>query len=297
MIESGPPQRSTPSKVTASGIDEHTLTRSLLRIVLFVAAVVIALWFLSTVLSIVLLFLTAFIFSLALNGPVTWLERQGWRRGLAVLAVLLGLLAATFGVAWLIVPRLVSEVGGLVEQLPALARRLAELLTAVTGAIPGLEDAFTLGESSLREALPSFGEFLGRIGSWSLSALGALVFVIVLISAMIHSLLRPQPLLRTYLQLFPAHRRSAAEQAFTEASRGVVGWIRANVIIGGIEAVAVGVVLGLLGVPGAVVWAALAFFAELVPKLGPYLMSSRRSWSPSPSIHSLPWRSSSSISS
>ena len=53
----------------------------------------------------------------------------------------------------------------------------------------------------------------------------------------------------------------------------LVGWTRSNVTFGTIEAVLVDLALGLLQVPGVVVWAALAFFAELVPKVGVYIMA------------------------
>jgi predicted PurR-regulated permease PerM len=51
-----------------------------------------------------------------------------------------------------------------------------------------------------------------------------------------------------------------------------VGWMWSNIVAGAIEAALVAVVLGVLQVPGAAVWAALAFFAELIPKVGAYIM-------------------------
>ncbi len=57
------------------------------------------------------------------------------------------------------------------------------------------------------------------------------------------------------------------------ASQMVVGWIWSNIVVGALEAVLVAIVLSLLHIPGALIWAALAFFAELVPKVGPYVMS------------------------
>ncbi len=95
----------------------------------------------------------------------------------------------------------------------------------------------------------------------------------VLLSAVAYLLIDPRTLLRGLLQLFPLRRREAATRAFVRASRAVGGWLRANAIEGAIEAAAAAIALSLLGVPGALVWAGLTFFAELVPKLGPYLMA------------------------
>lgn len=53
----------------------------------------------------------------------------------------------------------------------------------------------------------------------------------------------------------------------------MVGWTKASLIIGTIEFVLVFAVLTLLDVPGALVWAALAFFVEFIPRIGNYLMA------------------------
>ncbi len=71
----------------------------------------------------------------------------------------------------------------------------------------------------------------------------------------------------------PPARRDAAERAFIKSSQAITGWLWSNVIIGALEAPAAAIALSLLGVPGALVWAALTFFAALVPLLGPYLMA------------------------
>jgi len=53
----------------------------------------------------------------------------------------------------------------------------------------------------------------------------------------------------------------------------VGGWMRANLIVGSIQAVLAGTFLTIIGIPGALVWAALAFFSEFVPRLGGYIMA------------------------
>lgn len=53
----------------------------------------------------------------------------------------------------------------------------------------------------------------------------------------------------------------------------VISWMWSNVIAGVLDAIAVGIFLSLMGVPGALIWSALALFAELIPLLGIYLMA------------------------
>jgi putative permease len=48
----------------------------------------------------------------------------------------------------------------------------------------------------------------------------------------------------------------------------VSAWLWSNIVVGVVEAVAVAVALPLISVPNALLWAVLALFAELVPRLG-----------------------------
>jgi predicted PurR-regulated permease PerM len=53
----------------------------------------------------------------------------------------------------------------------------------------------------------------------------------------------------------------------------VSAWVWSTALAGLVEAVAVLLFLSLIGVPGALVWAVLALFAEPIPKIGVYLSS------------------------
>ncbi|MDB5691183.1 MAG: hypothetical protein JWO81_246, partial [Alphaproteobacteria bacterium] len=121
--------------------------------------------------------------------------------------------------------------------------------------------------------LPSLFEVARRIGGVSLSLIGAFALLIIFLSAVIYLTADPLPLMRGYVTALPRHHRAAGIRAYRGASRAVAGWIKASIIIGPIEAVASGLFLTLMGVPGALVWAALAFFAEFVPRIGGYVMA------------------------
>jgi predicted PurR-regulated permease PerM len=80
-------------------------------------------------------------------------------------------------------------------------------------------------------------------------------------------------LLRLYLLAFPPRLRDPAAQALTRSSVMVVGWMWSNVIVGGLEAVAAFFFRSFMDIPGALVWASLTLFAELLPKIGAYVMA------------------------
>jgi len=136
-----------------------------------------------------------------------------------------------------------------------------------------LQEQFPLTADSASEMLPSLPALTRRVSGFSLSLFTVIAAVLILLSMVLYAVLNPRPLLRSYLDIFPENQRDKAARAFSSTSVMLLGWIRANVIIGAIETILSGVVLSLLSVPGALVWAALAFFAELVPKVGIYLMA------------------------
>lgn len=251
---------------------EDTLYRALARAILLATGVFLALWFLDAVVVVVLLFATAFIFAVALNPPVMWLEERKVPRPVATLLVCLAIAVATGALGWLVVPRIAAEVSDLASQLPQYAVSLQKRAVTWVSAYPQLAERLRLDEGLIQRLWP-MKVALARVGRTSLSLLLGVVFALLLVSTVIYTLACPQPLLKSYLDVMPLSKRGAAERAFIKSSQAVTGWLWSNVILGAMEAVAAALVLSVLGVPGALVWAALTFFAALVPLLGPYLMT------------------------
>ncbi len=49
---------------------------------------------------------------------VSWLEKHGWKRGLAILVVLVAILGVVAGFVLAIIPVIVDQVGNLIETAP-----------------------------------------------------------------------------------------------------------------------------------------------------------------------------------
>lgn len=244
------------------------------NILLLVAGLLALLWFLFEIREVLLLLLFAASVAIIINSPVTWLEKKGLNR-LGALFLVFGLIIAVLALlAWLLVPRLAAEAVALIRNLPDYADNLRDWFLGFIAQYPGLEESLGIDTADISDAGLSFvGLILRPLGRYSFSLLGWLALIIFLTSTVLYMVAYPLPLLRTYQQLLPPARREDGVRAFVSASRMIVGWIRANVIAGALEAVAVALVLSLLNVPGALLWAVLAFFAELVPRLGLYLMA------------------------
>ncbi len=252
---------------------EDRLYRTIARSIWLAAGVFLLFWFLDAITFIVLFFTVVTILALALNPPVRWLEQRKWPRWAGTLLVFAVIAAIGGGLGWLVIPRLLAELQTLVTQLPDYAISLADRVSSGLRDYPQLRERLQLDEAAVGRLLPTVQSFLMRVGQYTLSLLGLLVFFILLVSTVMYALIKPRPLLRGYLDAFPPHMRGPATRAFARGSQAVSGWLWSNAVVGAVEAVSSYFVLSYIGVPGALVWAAVTFFAELVPRLGPYLMA------------------------
>lgn len=240
--------------------------------VLAAAGAVITLWFLQRILTALLLLFLIIVVAMALSVPVAFFRRRGLGPRFAPALVLFLFIASLALVGWLVIPRVAAQVIILVEKLPLLIAglnlRLAELLQRH----PELQGLFA-GAGTAPDLTPAaFGLFQG-VGSFSLGLLGAVALTIIFLSGVISIVSNPRPVLRAYIASLPTAHRRAGTRAYRRAQRSIAGWTKATLIIGIIEFIAVFVVLSLLDVPGALVWAALAFFVEFIPRIGNYLMA------------------------
>jgi predicted PurR-regulated permease PerM len=185
----------------------------------------------------------------------------------------LGAVVGTFvGLGFLVAPRLAAEMNHLVAAAPQYGERIEEQFRSVVGKYPLLEKRFS-EPNALENMLPSTSSVLSRVGRYSVSALAGLVAFLVLLAVIAYMVAMPRPLIRGALQAVPEKYRDPLSEAMVKGSNTVVRWMWANAIIGAIEAVAAGIFLSVLGIPGAWIWALVTFFAELIPQLGSYLMA------------------------
>jgi len=230
------------------------------------AAVFVLLWIVYQIELVLLATLLSLILALALNAPVTWMERKGVSRGLGTVISFAGVVIVVGLVGRLVIPRLADEIPTLIEQVPALVEDLGEQLAAIAGDAPEVRqqlDRLTDWAFGVFEELWRYTDVL----------LGSAVIVLFVTALVLYMVANMRPLLRWYVASTPPRFREPAIRAFTRSSEMVIGWVVASAVIGAIKAVAVIIFLTLMGIPGAVVWSVVAFFAAFVPRIGFYLMT------------------------
>ncbi len=231
-----------------------------LRILLALAAAVVVLAGLSLAREIVGPLVLAAVIVIICEPVRRPLDRRGWPRWAgttAVIALAYVVLAAMGALLWLAgtqFARLVSEVA---DELQRTAQGVVEWLRAL-----GLDDAASDAAASVLDPSSILG-FVASFGGTAIAVLTAVFLVFAYIVFMAADAARYRD----------AQRDFGAEQGpvLDRIGRFFVGVRRyyvVNATFGAIVAVIDGVALWLLQVPGAVIWAVLAFVTNFIPNIG-----------------------------
>lgn len=218
----------------------------------------------------------ALFLALGVDPLVSWLEKHGWKRAIAILVVLVGLLAVVAGFVLAIIPVIADQVSNLIEQAPDLIDQLFTqngLETWWNDTIPWLS------YSDVQQNVIDFvNENLGAITGGVLTtvigiASGAFGAVIVLI-LMLYFVASLGSIKRGLYQLVPATKREKfidiAEQIMDSVGRYVVGQVSMGLINGILSIIFLSVLGWILGDPieYAALLAFLAFLFSLIPLVG-----------------------------
>ncbi|MEJ7912820.1 MAG: AI-2E family transporter [Chitinophagaceae bacterium] len=249
------------------------LYKALAKAIAHAAAVIILLWLLYKTSGAILLLFFALIMGIVINAPIALLEKKGMKRFLACIIVL-STIVIVFGLlGWLIIPKISDQITTLINNLPGYADQLSKNVSNWFNDYPEISKDIQKQGVTLSEWAPSVPKTLMSIGNYSLSILGTVLVSIFFISMVIYTVTNPRPLLQLYFSFFPIAQHNKATIALQNASTMIIGWMRSNIIGGGIKAVCITVFLTIMDIPGALVWGALAFFSDLIPKIGFYIMS------------------------
>ena len=246
----------------------NNLYKQLVKAIFLAAAVVIMLWLFYKMVSVILLLLFAIVLSLAINDPIIRLERRKIKRVWASAIVFTIILVAFTSIIMFVGPKINEQISLLIRNLPGYAIQASNTVSSWFDKYPELQKQIKIDPNNVSEWLPSIPSTLMQVGNFSLSIIAQVLIVIVFISMVGYMVTNPKPLFELYLLMFPPRQRDKATIAFSRISVMVRGWMRSNLIGGGVNALLVTIFLSIMGVPGAFVWGALAFFAEFIPRIG-----------------------------
>jgi predicted PurR-regulated permease PerM len=253
--------------------ESNQLYDAIRRSLLYAAGLIILLWICYKIISVILLLVFALVLVIILNAPVTWLERKKIPRGWACVIVFGLILLVMFSIGWVVFPKISAQFSSLVNNLPSYAQQLSKNVASWFSNYPEFNKQITAEGGHLSNWVPSVPNALIRIGNYTVTAIGVILILLIFFSMVIYAVINPRPLLERYFSFFSEANREKAQRALMHSSEMLIGWIRANLTGGTIAAILVTIFLSIMGVPGAWVWGALALFAELIPRIGFFIMA------------------------
>lgn len=247
--------------------------KTLVLVLLLVGAVLMLAGFWDIIME----FFTAALIAYLLGPLARLLEKKlRLRRGFAVALVLLLALALVSFLVYLLVPAVVEQVTGLVEDIGryASASTYDELLTAITTYLenlhlpPGILD---LANEYLQQADEILVGILSSFLTWVVSFTLSIVDIIVVIIVIVYLMLDGSKLMRSFIGILPHSIARRASHVLAEGNELVWKYVKARVIVSGGMALVTYIGLSIIGVPYAFLFAGLSFVLDFVPYFGSFV--------------------------
>jgi predicted PurR-regulated permease PerM len=246
-----------------------------LIVLAWLALLVFFVWLLSHFTRTILMVVLAAVLAFACTPLANFFQRWMPRPAAIALAYLLGL-GVVFGFGAYVVATTVAQVTSLVGNLPSYASQAQSLqpqleaLLAPLGVPSGfltdieqqaVNEIQTAATAVAKDLIPRLAEFFGTVVD--------LVLVLILSVYLCANGARIAQWLRQ--EAPDRHTRVRAQMLIAVVNRVVGGYIRGVLTLAALVGVLVGVGLGVIGVPYAVLLGVLAFFMEFIPILGVFI--------------------------
>ncbi|OLE37863.1 MAG: hypothetical protein AUG48_03365 [Actinobacteria bacterium 13_1_20CM_3_68_9] len=240
--------------------------RLVAKVVLVIAGVVGALYFLYLIREVIGLFLIAVFFAVAIAPAVNWLNHRRVPRWLAILLVYLGIGGSIFGIGLLIVPPLVNGVQDLSGNIPGYVDDLRKNQT-----FRDYDDRYHITAKLKQQAqqLPSkLGDAAGTLRDVTVGVFTRFVQLFSILVITFFLVKDGHRLLEFIYRQVPPERARRMRSIANDISDAIAGYVLGNFVISILAGLVTYVTLRILGVPFATPLAILFGFFDLIPLVG-----------------------------
>ena len=274
--ESEPEEPAPLATVTVSALAlDPKRRRRYLQIAFGFGALVVAI----VVLYLLRDFLGAFVLGAAIafliQPAIARLVALGVPRVLAIVIIFIVIIAALAGLVLLIVPLVVSEVGQLQRQAPALAAAAQDRINSLQGSpiqIFGVDVDIKGTTATISSHLREY--LLGQAGNAvtiGLSALTTLLQLVLMFIVAFLLALDAAAFRRVLRRLVPNDYRTDFDQIWRKVRKMLYAYVRGQLIVAGLIGILSGIACLVLGLPDAIALGMLAGVTALIPYLGPFI--------------------------
>jgi predicted PurR-regulated permease PerM len=241
--------------------------RTLLTLFVFGALVLLTVLSLGTLLSIFL----ATVIALGIDPLVTALERRGWKRGVAALAVFAALFAAVFVIVLVTAGPVWDEIVEFVNALPEMWEELSN--TAVFQDIVSAADADDTIRNALRELAQGLPEAASALLGFAGGVFGSVLSLVTLTFLALFLVMERPTIVDWLFGFTPPEAETRWRPVVDESIQAVSSSLLGNIAISVIAGTVAGVSSWALGLPFPVVLAVIAGFLDLIPQVGATIAS------------------------
>jgi predicted PurR-regulated permease PerM len=247
----------------------YASTRAIVRIVLIVVGVLLSLYVIYLMRKPITWLLIATFLTVALAGPVNWLNAR-MRRGFAIALIYLGLLAIPFLLMSLIVPPLITEANNFAENLPQYSREVTDFVQS-NDRLRRLNEDYAITQKlqqeaeSLPEQLGGAARTLSNVGVGLVNSIFALLMILILTAFMLANGRRWRD---SILASRPREQRERLERSLDHIGSAVGGYVAGALTVAAIAGILTYIVLTILGVSFAAPLAVVAALFSLIPLVG-----------------------------
>jgi predicted PurR-regulated permease PerM len=241
-------------------------TRSIVRLVVTIAATLGLIYLLYLARSTLLLVFIAVFLAVALGPAVGVFRKRGVPRGLSILLVYLLITGGIVGVGLLIVPPVVNQVDQLSKDIPGYLKNLRN-----NTQFRKYDDKYHISTKLNEQAkkLPSLlGEAAGALQSITVGVFGALVQLVTVLTMTFFLLLDGERIAGFLLRMRGPEKEERYRRIANDIYRSTSGYVAGNLLISLLAGVSTYIMLSILSVPFAVPLAVLMAFLDLIPLVG-----------------------------
>ena len=255
---------------------ERADTRQFRRRTFAVAGVLLGvagvLWLTSALSNLLFMVFVSVFVAVALEPPVHFLEKRGWRRGAATTVVFLVVFATSVLFIASLAPLLVGQVELLVNSIPGYVTSVTEFLESTFGLDLSEFDLESAGEDAVGYLQSLGGSLVGGIIGLTAGIAGFFIFATTVALFSFYMIAELPQLQRTVLSFMPEEQQRRALRIWEIAVEKMGGYVYSRLILAFVSATLSALFLAFLEVPFAVplgIWVGL--LSQFIPVFGTYL--------------------------
>jgi predicted PurR-regulated permease PerM len=219
------------------------------------------LWYLRNV--IIILFVVALLVA-AFSPTVERLYKKKVPRILSVLLIYLGVALLFALMIYLIVPPVTLQIKEFTHNLPVFIEKASPIYSQFKEYLPAFQQ-------SLEHITSTLNKLTTNLWSAALTLFGGLISFVTILVLTFYILIGKESIESVLISFLPWDHKDRIIRVFQRVGKKIGAWVRGQLILCLIIALATSIILAILRVPYALILAILAGMLEIIPTIGPIL--------------------------